>query len=86
MDDIEAVSVAVGPGSFTALRVGLALAKGIALSRNIPLVGVPTLDVLAAGQPTCALPLGAILRAGRGRIALGWYKVSRVRLGVASMG
>jgi tRNA threonylcarbamoyladenosine biosynthesis protein TsaB len=76
MTSIEAVSVAVGPGSYTALRVGLALAKGIALSRNLPLVGIPTLDVLAAGQPVCALRLGAVIRAGRGRIALGWYKSS----------
>ncbi len=74
MDSIEAVAVAIGPGSYTALRVGLALAKGIAVSRSVPLVGVPTLDVLAAGQPRSALPLAAILRAGRGRIALGWYK------------
>jgi len=73
MDSIEAISVAVGPGSYTALRVGLAVAKGIALARNLPLVGIPTLDVLAAGQPACGLPLGAVIRAGRGRIALGWY-------------
>jgi len=76
MDDIEAVTVAIGPGSYTALRVGLALTKGIALSRSLPLVGIPTLDVLAAGQSACALPLGAVIRAGRGRIAVGWYKTS----------
>ena len=76
MDAIEAVTVAIGPGSYTALRVGLALAKGMALARNLPLVGIPTLDVLAAGQPASELPLGAVIRAGRGRIALGWYKNS----------
>jgi tRNA threonylcarbamoyladenosine biosynthesis protein TsaB len=76
MDGIEAVSVAIGPGSYTALRVGLALAKGIAISRGIPIIGVPTLDVLAAAQPEAAVPLAALLRAGRGRIALGWYEVT----------
>jgi tRNA threonylcarbamoyladenosine biosynthesis protein TsaB len=72
--DIEAIAVAIGPGSFTALRVGLALVKGLALARNLPIVGVPTLDVLAAGQPASSLPLAAVLQAGRGRIALGWYR------------
>jgi len=74
MDGIEAISVAIGPGSYTALRVGLSLAKGIAVSRGIPIIGIPTLDVLAAAQPGAAMPLAALLRAGRGRVALGWYK------------
>lgn len=74
MASLRAIGVAIGPGSFTALRVGLALAKGLALSRNIPLVGVPTLDVLAAAQPRSDLPLAAVLQAGRGRIVVGWYR------------
>lgn len=73
-DDLEAVGVALGPGSFTGLRIGLALAKGLALSRFLPLVGVPTLDVVAAGHPVVDLPLAAVLRAGRGRLAVGWYR------------
>lgn len=72
--DVEALAVAIGPGSFTALRVGLALVKGLAVARDLPVVGVPTLDVLAAGQPASALPLAAVLQAGRGRIAVGWYR------------
>jgi tRNA threonylcarbamoyladenosine biosynthesis protein TsaB len=74
MDGVEAISVAIGPGSYTALRVGLSLAKGIAVSRGIPIIGIPTLDVLAAAQPEVSMPLAAVLRAGRGRVALGWYK------------
>lgn len=72
--DVSAIAVATGPGSFTALRVGLAFAKGMAVARKIPIVGVPTLDVLAAGQPPRNLPLAAVLQAGRDRIAVGWYK------------
>jgi tRNA threonylcarbamoyladenosine biosynthesis protein TsaB len=72
-DAIEAIAVAIGPGSYTALRVGLSLAKGISISRGIPLIGIPTLDVLAAAQPGAPMPLAALLRAGRGRVALGWY-------------
>jgi tRNA threonylcarbamoyladenosine biosynthesis protein TsaB len=74
MENIEAVSVAIGPGSYTALRVGLSLAKGISVSRGIPVIGIPTLDVLAAAQPQAAMPLATVLRAGRGRVALGWYR------------
>jgi tRNA threonylcarbamoyladenosine biosynthesis protein TsaB len=71
--DLSALGVAMGPGSFTALRIGLALAKGIVLSEHIPLIGIPTLDVLAASQPLSDLHLAAILQAGRKRVAIGWY-------------
>ena len=74
MENITAVGVAIGPGSFTSLRVGLALAKGIAFARNIPLIGIPTLDILARAQPESELPLAVAIGAGRGRYALGWYK------------
>lgn len=77
MDDVKVLGVAIGPGSFTSLRVGLALVKGLALARQLPLVGVPTLDVLAAGQASARLPLAVVIQAGRGRLALGWYKSSK---------
>jgi tRNA threonylcarbamoyladenosine biosynthesis protein TsaB len=76
MDHLGAIGVAIGPGSFTGLRVGLALAKGLALACHLPLVGVSTLDVLAAAQPLSELNMAAVLRAGRGRLAVGWYRVS----------
>jgi len=77
MDDIHALGVALGPGSFTSLRVGLSLAKGLALSRQLPLIGIPTLDILAAAQPSSRLPLIVAIQAGRGRLAVGWYKSSK---------
>lgn len=52
----------------------MALAKGISLARHLPLIGVPTLDVLASAQPVMDLPLIAALRAGRGRLAAGRYR------------
>ncbi len=73
MDEIQALGVAIGPGSFTSLRVGLSFVKGLAFSRNLPVVGVNTLEVVAASQPTARLPLACLLPAGRGRLALGWY-------------
>jgi tRNA threonylcarbamoyladenosine biosynthesis protein TsaB len=72
--DIQALAVASGPGSFTGLRIGLAFAKGLALAGHSEVVGVPTLDILAAAQPVTNKPLVAILHAGRGRLAAGWYR------------
>lgn len=73
---LSVLAVALGPGSFTGLRIGLALAKGMALAHHLALVGIPTLDILAAAQPVDAsLELAAVLAAGRGRLAVGWYRV-----------
>ncbi len=77
MDEIQALGVAIGPGSFTSLRVGLAFVKGLALARHLPIIGIPTLDVLAAGQVASKLSLAAVLQAGRGRLALGRYKSTK---------
>ena len=71
---LKAVGMAIGPGSYTGLRIGLALAKGLALARRLPLISVPTLDVIAAAQPPADAPLAAVLQAGRGRLAVGWYR------------
>ena len=74
MDMVSALGVAVGPGSFTSLRVGLSLVKGIALARHIPVIGISTLDIIAAAQPVGKYPLAVVIQAGRKRIAVGWYK------------
>lgn len=73
-EHLSAVAVTRGPGSFTGLRVGLAVAKGLALARGLPLVGVPTLDVLAAAQGQDRRSLCAVLQAGRGRICAAIYR------------
>lgn len=77
--DLKALAVALGPGSFTSLRIGMAVVKGMALALHLPVIGVPSLDVLAAAQPVNDLPLAAVLKAGRGRLALVWYKLYRNR-------
>ena len=47
--DLGAVAISQGPGSFTGLRIGMAFAKTLAYSLNIPIVGVPTLKAMAKG-------------------------------------
>jgi len=73
--DLQVLAVATGPGSFTSLRIGLALVKGMSLALHLPVVGIPSLDTLAAAQPIATIPLAAVLRAGRQRLAVGWYSV-----------
>ncbi len=71
---VTAVAVALGPGSFTSMRIGLAVAKGLSLALHIPIIGIPTLDIAAYGQPVQDLPLFCILKVGRGRFAAQEYR------------
>ena len=74
IQNLKLLAVATGPGSFTGLRIGMALAKGIALARRLPIIGIPTLEIVAESQPVSpGFSLAAILQAGRGRLAVGWY-------------
>ncbi len=47
LDEITAIALSVGPGSFTGLRIGMATVKGLCMAKNIPLVAIPTLDAMA---------------------------------------
>jgi tRNA threonylcarbamoyladenosine biosynthesis protein TsaB len=74
MEDLQALAVATGPGSFTSLRIGMALVKGLALSLHIPVIGIPTLEILATAITIRETRLVCALQAGRGRLAVRWYK------------
>lgn len=72
--EIRAVGVAQGPGSYTALRIGMAFALGFGLPHNIPVIGIPTFDILVRAQPATEKELIAVLHAGRRRIAWRPYR------------
>jgi len=74
LNSMEAIIVAKGPGSFNALRVGISIAKGLAFSLNIPLLGIGTLEAEAYPFAYTALPLCPIHRSGRDEIACAMYQ------------
>jgi tRNA threonylcarbamoyladenosine biosynthesis protein TsaB len=78
--DLSAVAVSIGPGSFTGLRIGVSVAKGLAQAQNIPVFGVPTLDVLAYQHSEQRRPIWTVIQAGRGRLCVALYRHRRGRL------
>ena len=71
--DISAIVVATGPGTFTGLRVGMSVAKGLVLGLGVPLIGVPTLAATALPDAGSGPPVVPLVAAGRGRLVWATY-------------
>jgi tRNA threonylcarbamoyladenosine biosynthesis protein TsaB len=72
--DLKAVAIAQGPGSFTGLRIGMGIAKGLCLALDIPIIAIPTLDIMAyeVGDPGGLVY--TVIELGRGRICVSCYR------------
>ena len=71
MGELDAVFVAAGPGAFSALRVGMSLAKTLASALEVPLVSVGTLDVEAQPYLGLGVPVVTVIAAGGNRLYVG---------------
>ncbi|WP_216697678.1 tRNA (adenosine(37)-N6)-threonylcarbamoyltransferase complex dimerization subunit type 1 TsaB [Anaerostipes faecalis] len=82
IEDIDAIAVAMGPGSFTGLRIGAATAKGLGLALNKPIVPVPTVDGLAYqlfGSSSIICPM---MDARRKQVYTGFYRFHGAEMSV----
>ena len=84
--DLTGIAVALGPGGFSALRVGISAAKGLALASGKPLVGLRTLDLEAHPYLASGLPVCALLDVGRQEVAAARFGKDGQRLAEDGVG
>lgn len=73
VQDLDLLSVVLGPGTFTGLRVGVATIKGLALALGKPVVGVSSLQALALQVPEASVRVYALLDARKGEVYSGCF-------------
>jgi tRNA threonylcarbamoyladenosine biosynthesis protein TsaB len=82
LNQLDCIAVSIGPGSFTGLRIGLSVAKGLAHAADIPLISVPTLEALAynvvrAGGVHADTDILSLLDAHRGDAYRAVYRITQ---------
>jgi tRNA threonylcarbamoyladenosine biosynthesis protein TsaB len=75
LSDVDLFAVAIGPGSFTGLRIGIATVKGLAFTLHKLCIGIPTLHAVAHSAGPCGRVV-AVLPAGRGEVFVQMFEVS----------
>lgn len=78
--DLDGFSVAIGPGSFTGLRIGLSTVKGLALATGKPIAAVPTLQALAWNLPYSVYPVCPLLDARKNEVYAALYRFAGTAL------
>ena len=81
LEEIDAIAVAKGPGSFTGLRIGSATAKGLGLALKKPLVEIPTVDGIAYQMFGHSRMICPLMDARRNQVYTGLYKFEDVKDG-----
>lgn len=80
--DLDVVAVALGPGGFSALRVGVSVGKGLCAAGSIPILGVGSLDLEAFPYAGSRMPVCALLESGRSEAASALFGANGQRLRV----
>lgn len=74
LEQVDAVAVTSGPGSFTGIRIGVATAKAMALALGVPIIGIPTLDVMANNMTFTDKLICPIMDARRNQVYTSLYR------------
>lgn len=73
LDQVDGIAIDIGPGAFTGLRIGVAFVKALVFRSRVPVIGVASLDVLAAALPYAAHPICPILDAKQKKVYAAVY-------------
>jgi tRNA threonylcarbamoyladenosine biosynthesis protein TsaB len=80
--ELDCIAISSGPGSFTSLRIGMSVAKGIAYGLGIPLIAVPTMPAMAASFQTGKGNVMAVIQARKGEYYFAVYRSEELSSGV----